>query len=268
MLSGVWERLRNTWVIRSLGGLVRDAAGALADVAGPVVAEALTLVTDAVDGIVRMVLTPVRKAWDFLAPHLRNFVAAVADGLAAAAAGLLWVKRVLIPRVQRWLVAQIAKAARVAAAALAATTRWVTDRLGELVSGIAALSRWVRTEVLVPLWNGLNGLRRWVTDRLGELVSELAAFLRWVRDEALPAVWRELLGISRFLVGRVLAVVVLVEGAVDIFLVIKREGTAGLLSLMLPGKIGLHFRRMTNASGREGRDMLASLDDWADVWLR
>lgn len=268
MLSDVWERVRNSWVIRSLGGLVRSAAGGLAEVAGPVVAEAFTLVSDAVDGIVRMVLTPVRGAWDFLAPRLTLFAATVGDALVAAAAGLLWLKRVYIPQVQRWIMGQLAVIAGIAGNARYALFRWASDRLGELVSGIAALSRWVRTEVLVPLWNGLNGLRQWATDRLGELVSGLAALGAWVRDVALPAVWRELLGISRFLAGRVLAVVVLVEGAVEIFLVIRREGTAGLLSLLLPGRIGLHFRRMTNASGREGRDMLAALDDWADVWLR
>ncbi|KKL84768.1 hypothetical protein LCGC14_1961440, partial [marine sediment metagenome] len=140
--------------------------------------------------------------------------------------------------------------------------------LAEAGAALRALGSWVRTEVLVPLWNGVNGLRRWVTDRLGELVSGLAALGSWVRDVALPALWGEVLSMGRFLAGRVMFVVLLVEGAVEIFLVIKREGTAGLLALLLPGKIGLHFRRMTNASGREGRDMLAAMDDWADVWLR
>lgn len=268
MLSDIWERVRDSWVIRRVGAIARSAGAILADVAGPVVAEAFTLVSDAVDGIVQLVLTPVRKAWDFLAPHLNALADALAGAVSAAYSGLRWLKTVFIPRVQRWIMAQVARVASAAAAALAATARWIFDRLGELVAGLAGLARWVRTEVLVPLWNGINGLRRWATDRLGELVAGLAGLARWVKDEVLTPLWREVLSIGRFLANRVMAVVVLVEGAVDIFLVIQREGTAGLLSLLLPGKIGLHFRRMTNASGAEGRDMLAALDDWADVWLR
>jgi hypothetical protein len=178
------------------------------------------------------------------------------------------VAKIALPAVQRFVLRVIARGLAGALAARNGIFRWARDRLNEIRRAARAFGSWVRTEVLVPLWNGVNGLRRWVTDRLGELVAGLAALGSWVRDVALPALWGEVLAMGRFLAGRVMFVVLLVEGAVDIFLVIKREGTAGLLTLLLPGKIGLHFRRMTNASGREGRDMLASLDDWADVWLR
>ncbi len=231
-------------------------------------ADAITAIADAVDAIVEIVLTPVRKACDFLAPHLNNMADALADAAAAAYSGLRWVADVFIPDVQRWVMRQLNNVAGIAGNARAHLFRWASDRLAEIRDTAIGFGRWVREEVLVPLWNGVNGLRRWATDRLGELVSGLAALGSWIRDVAIPAIWAELLGIGRFLIDRVMAVVVLFEAARDIFLVILREGTAGLLTLLLPGKIGLHFRRMTNASGREGRDMLASLDDWADVWLR
>ncbi len=251
-----------------MGGGARSAGSAIAGVAGPIVADAITAIADAVDAIVEIVLTPVRKAWDFLAPHLNNMADALADAAVAAYSGLRWIDRVALPAVQRFVLRAINRGLKLAGAARIILRDWIEDRLGEIRDAAIGFGRWVREEVLVPLWNGVNGLRRWATDRLGELVSGLASLGSWIRDVAIPAIWAELLGIGRFIVDRVMAVVVLFEAARDIFLVILREGTAGLLTLLLPGKIGLHFRRMTNASGREGRDMLASLDDWADVWLR
>ena len=251
-----------------MGGGARNAGSAIAGVAGPIVADAITAIADAVDALVEIVLTPVRKAWNFLAPHLNNMADALADAAAAAYTGLRWIDRIALPAVQRFILSRVAEVGRFALAGRDWIFRWARDRVDEIWREIVGIARWVREGVLVPLWNGVNGLRRWATDRLGELVSGLAALGSWIRDVAIPAIWAELLGIGRFIIDRVIAVVVLFEAARDIFLVIMREGTAGLLTLLLPGKIGLHFRRMTNASGREGRDMLASLDDWADVWLR
>ena len=268
MLSDIWQRIGNNWLIRTVGNVARAAGSALAGVAGPIVADAFTLVSDAVDAIVEFVLTPVRKAWDFLAPHLNNLADALADAVAAAYSGLRWIDRIALPAVQRFVLSKLDAVGRLALAGRDWLFRWASDRLAEIRRTAIGFGRWVREEVLVPLWNGVNGLRRWATDRLGELVAGLASLGSWIRDVALPALWSEVLGIGRFIVDRVLQVVVLFEAALEVFLVIQREGTAGLLALLLPGKIGLHFRRMTNASGREGRDMLASLDDWADVWLR
>ena len=251
-----------------MGAGARTAGQAIADVAAPIVADAITAIADAVDAIVNVVLTPIRKAWDFLAPHLNNMADALADAAAAAYSGLRWIDRIALPAVQRFLLSSIGTVGRLALAGRDWLFRWASDRLAEIRATAIGFGRWVREEVLVPLWNGVNGLRRWATDRLGELVSGLAALGSWIRDVALPKLWETVLGIGRFITDRVLQVVVLFEAALEIFLVIKREGQAGLLALLLPGKIGLHFRRMTNASGREGRDMLASLDDWADVWLR
>jgi hypothetical protein len=89
-----------------------------------------------------------------------------------------------------------------------------------------------------------------------------------VIDEVWTPLLRSLNQVRTFLWGRVLAVVELVESAWTLLMAVKEYGAAGLLLLLLPGRLGDHFARIVRGSADNAGDAVAALDDWADRWLR
>lgn len=279
MLSDVWERIKTTasgiggrivevFHLRELAGAARSAVAPVVDLIGEPLAEVISWVADAVDAIVQLVLTPIKRAWSLLGSTLGGFLAGLRDFVKETVWSVSWLWRVAIPTVRDWIMARVADVAAGIRRALDGVWRWAVDRVRELVDGLANLGRWVRENVLAPLGRAVNGLRRWAEERVAELIRGAQAIVRWVQTEVVSPIWRTLTGVVRFIEDRVRAVVQLVEAVRDVFVAIIRYGPAGLLALLLPGRLGQLFRQLVRSAQSDAVEAVGALDDAADLWLR
>jgi len=278
-LSGIWERIRSKvraglgWVsevfaIRSFGGLARKVLAPVGDLLGKELTDFIAGLADGLDGIIQVILDPIKKAWAVLgvklAPyfsHFRALAGAVVDGFK-------WVDRVAIPAARRWIMARVRDVRDALRATIAALTRWITDRVAELRSGLANLGQWVRDNVLIPLGKRILGIISWATARISDLWAWTRAFRQWVIDNVLRPLWTGLNSLIDLVATRVMTAVRLVEDAVNLFLAIRRYGSAGFLTLILPGRMGLLFRQILRGASADARGAVNAIDDAADLWLR
>lgn len=273
-MSGLWERFRNAvtgsveWGIRSLSRLARDAVDSVSDLIGDQLGELIAWLGDAVDGIVQLVLTPVRKAWDLIGPPLQHLFGWLGDLGDSVVAAVRWVTDVFIPSVRRWLLDRVDDIARGIRSVIDGVRRWATDRLRDLVNGLTALRRWVEDHVLAPLGRLVTGLRDWVTDRLRDLIDGVNKLASWVHDEVLVPLGTTLGNVVNLIQTRIMAVVQLVEAGWSLFLAVAKYGPAGLLAILLPGRIGDLFGRLVGGVRGNAHDAIGALDDLADQWLR
>lgn len=278
-LSGIWERIRSTvreglgWVsevfaIRSFGGLARKVLAPVSDLLGDELTDFIAGLADGLDGIIQVILDPIKQAWASLGVKLAPFFAWTIELAYATVEAIKWVDRVAIPGVRRWIMDRVREIRDALRAAIAALTRWTTDRISDLWTHAANLKNWIVDTVLRPLWEGVKWLRSWATDRISELWAAAGAFRQWVIDNVLRPLWTGLNNLIDLVATRVMTAVRLVEDAVTLFLAIRRYGAAGFLTLILPGRMGLLFRQLLRGASANARDAVGAIDDAADLWLR
>lgn len=279
MLSDVWERVKSTvregidwvsetWAVKTLAGIARDVVAPVADLIGDQLADLIAWLSDAVDAILHLILTPIRAAWDFLAPRVADFLHALPEFFDSVFQGLLNIIRVRIPAALRWASERIATVRDAVLGVVDGVRRWAVDRVRDLVRGLNGLRQWVVDNILRPLGEKIAGLTRWAAERIGDLLERLDGLRQWVVDRVLTPLWERVTGIVRLIAGRIMAAVRLVEAAWSVFQAILRFGPAAVLALMLPGRAGQLFRHLVRSTAGEATETVGALDDLADIWLR
>jgi len=257
VLSDLWERIRSTvvegigwvgdtWAIRTLGGIGRAAITPIVDLLGEPVAEFVTRLGDAVDAIVHLVLTPIRRAWAPLGLVFASLAGQVKGLASSVYDGFRDVLLVHLPKLRQWVVDNVLRP------------------LWDLVSGLRS---WAAQRVS-DLWRGVTDLRRWATQHIVDLWRQVSDLRQWVVDNVLRPLWDLVTDLVAFVYGRVLAVVHLVEASWATLLLVARYGPSRLFLLLLPGGLGRLATDLMRATQGSAMEAVEALDDAADRMLR
>ncbi|MCH8992999.1 MAG: hypothetical protein IIA44_14770, partial [Acidobacteria bacterium] len=225
-LSGIWERIRSRvraglgWVsevfaIRSFGGLARKVLAPVADLLGKELTDFIVGLADGLDGIIQVILDPIKKAWAILGVRLAPFFSAIREVAVATVVGFRWVDRVAIPAVRRWIMARIREVRDALRGAIAGVRRWASARISDLWKWTRGFSQWVRDNVLIPLGKRILGIISWATARISELWRWTRDFRQWVIDNVLQPLWAGLNNLIHLVATRVMTAVRLVEDAIN-----------------------------------------------------
>jgi phage-related protein len=279
VLSEIWEKVKttvakgvgwvaDTWVVRELSTTVREAVAPVADLISEPLGRAISLVTDAVDAILHLILTPIRRAWARLAPHLDGVLAGLVDFFTETRDGFLKLVRVHLPNLLRWTAARIREARDHLAGLIAAVRRWATEQLARIWAELANAIAWVKREVLAPLWARVTGVWDWTTARVSELFDRVRGIVAWVRTEVWAPLWRRVNQVVDYVVGPVAFVVRVVTGLAGFFAALLHHGPGALLELVVPGLRARSFTRTARQVSANAYEVVATADELADHYLR